>query len=177
MELLTNQLLMIGDQVSSNRMLDLIDNERNELERLTHYRPCREDKVSTFRTILGQSQIRKTKFGTTALVKHRSTLSRNRKDDKKEITCEDEQKNQEDAPKIKQITTVFDIIGLYKKNKNDGSKFNESHETSKENSAPKINLSKSHRVARTTVLMQSLKKGHVICTCESLDARCKVHNL
>ena len=177
MELLTNRLMMMAEQVNANHMVELIDNERIELERLRHYRPYREEKKSTFVAVTAQSQIRKSKFGNAVMAKHRSALSRNKKEESKENTNEDDQKNLEEGPKIKEITTVCDIWGLSKKMKNDGSKPNESNESSKENSAPKSNaFSKFRRAAKTTVLMESLKRGHAICTCESLDARCKVHD-
>ena len=166
MDLLTNRLSMMAEQIYENHMAELIDNERVELERFQHYRPCRG---TPFRSIATQNQVPISKFGN--LAKIRSSLSKNKKEGNKKNKHEDEQKNQDDVPKITAITTVCDIWGLSKKNKN------ESNQSSKENTAPKPNLSKFRRVARTTVLLESLKKGHDICTCESLDARCKLHDL
>ena len=178
MELLTNRLLMMAEQVSENHMVDLIDNERIELERLRNYRPYRKGMESNYRTIGAQSQIRKSKIGNTVLTKHRvnTAFHRNNKEENTENTNEDEQKNEEEGPKVKSVTTVCDIWGFSKKIKNDGSKLNESHESPTENPAPKINLGRFRKVARTTVLLESLKGGHAICTCENLDAHCKVHD-
>ena len=173
--MLTNRLIMMAEQVTADHMSELIDKERIELERLQYYRAYRGDKVPTFRTIAGQTQIRKTKFGVAALGKHRSALSRNRNDQNTQNAQEDGQQNQDDVPKIKELVTVCDIL-LSKKKKSDGSKFNESNESSKDSSAQKNNINKFRRAARTTVLMASLKNGHAICTCETLDARCKVHD-
>ena len=117
MELLTNRLMMMAEQVNANHMVELIDNERIELERLRHYRPYREEKKSTFVAVTAQSQIRKSKFGNAVMAKHRSALSRNKKEESKENTNEDDQKNLEEGPKIKEITTVCDIWGLSKKMK------------------------------------------------------------
>ena len=176
MELLTNRLVMMAERVTEIHMVEILDNERIELERLRLYRPCLEEKVLTFKTIAGRNQIRKSKFCKTVLEKKRLALSMNKNMEDNESTHEDEQKKDDDVPKIIEITTVCDIWGLSKKNKNESSKINEANESSKENCAPKSNLSKFRRVARTTVLLESLKGGHAICTCENLDARCKVHD-
>jgi hypothetical protein len=176
MELLTNRLVVMAEMVTESHMAELLDNERIELERLRLYSPCLEEKMLTFKTIAGRNQIRKSEFWNLSLEKKCLADLKNKKRDNKESTNEDEQKNYDDVPKIKEITTVCDIWGLSNKNKNEGSKVNESNESSKENSAPKSNVSKFRKVARTTVLLQSLKSGRAICTCESLDARCKVHD-
>ena len=65
MELLTNRLMMMAEQVHTNHMVELIDNERIELERLRHYRPysAGAGKESTFKAVASQNQIRKNKFG------------------------------------------------------------------------------------------------------------------
>ena len=177
MELLTHRLAMMAERVTENHMVELLDNERIELERLRLYQPCLERKVSSFKSIAGRNQIRKSKFCNTVLGKRRLALLKKRKEEDEEIIHEDEQKNHDDVPKIKEIITACDIWGLSKKNKNEKSKVNESNESPKENSAPKSQgFSKFRRAARTTVLLESLKSGHAICTCENLDARCKVHD-
>ena len=103
------------------------------------------------------TRVRKTKFGSAVC----QTQIR--------IKAEKEQTMEEEN--AKEITTAGDIWGVSNKSKN-----NESDESSKENFEPKPSLAKFRKAGKQIVLMEILKKGHDICTCENLDARCKVHD-
>ena len=167
MDLLTNRLIMITSQITANHMADLREMESLELKRVRDYKrsmkTLREEKVYSFKAIAAESQIRKTKFGNAVCLKQNS-LRRIKNEENKENTKQDE-----DA---KEITTAGNIWAAYKKNKNNGSKMNESNESP----APKTSLSKFRRAAKQTVLMETFKNGRSICTCEDLNAHCKVHD-
>ena len=173
MDLLTNRLVMITSQITANHMAVLREKESLELKRVTDYkramRTIREKNLYNFRETAAESQIRKTKFGN-AVCLNRNSLQRTKNEEKKENTKQDKQKSDEDT--AKEITTAGRIWGIYNKNHDNESKIDES----KESSAPKPKLNKFRRAARTTVLIETLKGGHSICTCENLNAHCKVHD-
>ena len=173
MDLLTNRLLVMAGQVADNQVAELIYNERLELERLRQRSP--REKMLYSKTLDAENQARRGNFTNTISAK-RLVISRKKKEENKYNAKEDGRTTQEGVPNVKEITTVCDILGIYKKHKNKGSKINESNEFSKETSASKVNFNKFRKAAKTTLLLERFKKGHVICTCESLDSRCKVHD-
>jgi hypothetical protein len=158
MHLLTNQLVMLSGEVTRKHMAGLREQERIEHKRVREInlkvRKIRETKVHTSKAIATKP---KTKFGNAVF--------------QSQIRIEAEEEQRKEEEKENEITTAGDIWGVSNKSKN-----NESDESSKENSVPNHSLAKFHKTARQIVLMEILKKGHDICTCENLDARCKVHD-
>ena len=58
---------------------------------------------------------------------------------------------------------------------NKTTKINDPNDSGDSNT-PKINVSKFRKAAKLTVLLESMKEGKAVCTCENLDARCKLHD-
>ena len=131
-----------------------------------------EENVYTSKAIAAESQLRKTKLGNAYWLLKQSSSKQTENEENKENTKQDEQKNEEGNANAKETTTAGRIGGVYKKNQNDGSKINELNESS----VPKPSLNKFRKAAKTTVLIQTLKSGRSICTCENLNAHCKVHD-
>jgi hypothetical protein len=161
MDLLTNQLVMLSEEVTRKHMANLREQERIELKRVRginlKMRKIRETKVYTFEAISTETQVQKTKLG--------NAVRRNQI----RIKAEEEQKKEEES--AKEIITAGDILGVSNKSKNI-----EFDESSKENFVQKPSLAKFRKAAKQIVLMEILKKGHDFCTCENLDATCKVHD-
>ena len=77
--------------------------------------------------------------------------------------------------KPKRLISLVNIWSGPKPIEADGDKDSEtSNEPPKEESKAK---NKFLKAAKLAVLISQVKKGHDICTCESLDAKCKVHDL
>ena len=92
MDLLTNRLIMITNQITANHMADLREKESLELKRVRDYRrsmkTIREENVYTFKAIAAQTQIRKTKFSNVVSLKQNS-LKRIKNEEDKENTTND----------------------------------------------------------------------------------------
>ena len=155
MDLLTNRLVMLSGQITIKHMAGLREKERIELKRVKDYkesmRKITETKVYTFKALASETQVRKSKFGNAVC---------------RTVKAEEEKKVEEEN--AKEITTAGDIWGVSNKSKN--------NESSKQDSVPNPSLAKFRKAAKQTILMEILKKGHDICTCENLDARCKIHD-
>jgi hypothetical protein len=155
------------------QVAELLDNEQFELERLRQRSP--RGKLLTSKTIPTENHARRGKFTNTLQVVG-SAVSWMKKEEKKCNARDYGKKSQEGVSNVTESTTACDIWITPRKIKNKGSKITESHESSKETSASKINSRKFRIAAKTTVLLEQFKQGHAICTCENLDARCKVHD-
>lgn len=165
MELLTDRLAMLVEQVAENQMAELINKERLQQQRIMER--SQREKMISFQQLAAANQARRTRKPIFAFKK---------KEEQKSEPKEEEQKTNDETPKVPKITAVCDIWGVSKKFKSKGGKAEESNEHTKADTPAKLNLSKFKKVAKMTVLMSSLKQGHEICTCENLDAKCKVHD-
>ena len=175
MELLTNRLVMLVEQVAENQMADLINKEKIQKQRLSE-RAQRETMLS-FELQAAENQARRSKKSSNLATLQRSTFTRSAFGglQKQAIKEKDQDKD------CTKITTVCDIWGLSKKVKeakegmNKTAKIDDQNDISDGNK-PKLNVSKFRKAAKLTVLLESMKEGKAVCTCENLDARCKLHD-
>ena len=164
MELLTHRLSMLVEQVSDHLMSEIINEERLQHERML--KETQRDKMLSFKQIALEEQNRR--------VMSRTTIAMKKKQD--DLKKSEELKKQQEATNPSKIKTVCDIWGLSKKAKVKGVKADESKEANKDTSASTTNIFKFRQAAKTAVLLKTMTKDRAICTCESLDARCKVHD-
>ena len=177
MELLTNRLVMLVEQVAENQMADLINKEKLQKQRISE-RAQRETMLS-FELQAAENQARRSKKTSNLATLQRSAFTRSAFGgnilQKQAIKEKDQDKD------CTKITTVCDIWGLSKKVKeakegmNKNSKIDDQNDFGDGNK-PKLNVSKFRKAAKLTVLLESMKEGKAVCTCENLDARCKVHD-
>ena len=177
MELLTNRLVMLVDQVAQNQMADLINKEKIQKQRISE-RAQRETMLS-FELQAAENQARRSKKSSNLATLQRSALTRSAFGgsvlQKQAIKEKDQDKD------CTKITTVCDIWGLSKKVKEAKEGMNKTTKKDDPNdigdsNQPKINVSKFRKAAKLTVLLESMKEGKAVCTCENLDARCKLHD-
>ena len=167
MELLTNRLARLAQQVAENQMAELINKENIQQERLLER--SQREKMLSFQAMAAQNQFRRNASSTVAFRK---------KEQQKRELKEKEQKPVESSSSVVKITTACDIWGLSKKTKTSQSnKEDDLKESDKETTATRLNFGKFRKVAKTMVLIESIKEGKAVCTCESLDAKCKVHDV
>lgn len=164
MELLTNRLILLVDQVSDNVMADIVNEERLQHERIAQY--TQRDKMLSFKQIAHDDYTRRNV--------NRTTLAWKKKQEEQKKN--EELKKQDVNAESTKIKTVCDIWGLSKKAKAKGNRDDDSKETTKDSSASAIKLTKFRQAAKTAVLLKAITKDRDICTCESLDTRCKVHD-
>jgi HJR/Mrr/RecB family endonuclease len=163
MESLTNRLKTLMDQIESNQMADLIEENRLNTER-----------------VMGHQQKEKhfTKNASESLLKlkqesyrysHGITFMKNYTNQKHIIAAEelDRQRKKDIFASIFSSPVPMKDIS----NKSNDSEV-ESNASGKKFS-PK---NKFLRVARLLVVHNSMKNGHTVCTCNSLDSKCKVHD-
>ena len=72
--------------------------------------------------------------------------------------------------------TVTSIWGLSKKPNDAINKAGAICENPKRSGKEEVAFNRFRSAARKTVLINSMKQGRLICTCESLDATCKLHD-
>lgn len=177
MDLLTNRLVMLVEQVAENQMVDLINKEKIQKQRISE-RSQRETMLS-FELQAAENQARRSKKSSNLATLQRSAL--NGSAFRGNILQKQAIKEKGQDKDCTKITTVCDIWGLSKKGKevkegmNKNSKIDDHNDISDSNK-PKLNVSKFRKAAKLTVLLESLKEGKAVCTCENLDARCKVHD-
>lgn len=161
MELLTNRLSMLAQQVAERQMAAIVNEDRIQHERLT--KQTQRDTMLAFKAISYEEQMGRRTFH----------LKKRQEEYKRNEELKKEEANKESA----KIKTVCDIWGLSKKVKAKGMKVEEPKDVSADSStSAAMNLVKFRKVAKTAVLLKTMTKGHDICTCESLDARCKIHD-
>ena len=164
MELLTHRLSMLVEQVAEQLMSEIVNEERLQHERIM--KQTQRDKMLSFKQIAHEEQTRRGVVRTTLALKKKQ----------EELKKIEELKRQEENANSVRIKTACDIWGLSKKAKARGTKADESKEMNKESSVSATNLGKFRQAAKTAVLLKTMTKDRAICTCESLDARCKVHD-
>ena len=164
MELLTNRLSMLVQQVADHQMDEIINEERSQHERMM--KQTQRDTMLSFKAMAQEEQMRRSVS--------RNTLNWKKRQD--EHKKNEEIKKQEAINEPSKIKTVCDIWGLSKKAKGKVMRAEEPKDSSKDSSNSAMNLVKFRQVAKTAVLLKTMTRGHDICTCESLDARCKVHD-
>ena len=158
MESLTERLSFLMKQISDDHINQLIMKNRLNNELMME----QEQKVNT----LQYNKFMKTKT-TCDKNKSISKMGRNL------ILKHHRQKTKEPA-KPKTLISLANIWSGQKSNKVNGDKDVEiSKETPKEEKTAKDKFLKAAKLA---VLISQVKKGHSICTCDSLDSKCKLHD-
>ena len=154
MELLTSRLTLMMNQVAESRMMDIIDQDRFEKQRMleSHQksRMLVYDTNDPFYNLQGQRQA--------------SVNRRPNRNKKKEEHAKAQRNEDNKAKKISTIVTIWgntrDQKGL---GKDDG------------NEKPK-GPNNFLKAAKMAAVISSVKFGRDICSCSSLDAKCAVHD-
>ena len=158
MELLTSRLTVMMNQVAENRMMDIIDQDRFEkqrmIERQQRSRMLAYNTNDPFYNLQEQRQ---------ASVDRRPT--RNKKREKEEKAKE---QSAEDN-KVKKISTLVTIWGNRPSRDQKGTVKDDNNEKTK-------GPNKFLKAAKMAAVISSVKFGRDICTCSSLDAKCAVHD-
>ena len=169
MELLTDRLAMLVEQVAENQMAELINKEKLQQQRIMER--SQREKMLSFQVMAAQNQERRTR---------RPTFNGKKRDERNDDIKKQEPKVNEEQMKlvtVAKVATVCDIWGSNKtKSKTD--KGDDTNDPTKQDTEPKPKPKPNlfRKIAKTTVLMGMLKQGHDICTCEDLNSKCKVHD-
>jgi len=158
MDLLTYRLSALMNQVAENQIAELIDRDKIQQQRLMEKE--QRSKMLSYKTSESFFQVKH----------HRNTSIRNMIAAKKK---EEERKAEQDAnnaEKIKKVATLSTIWGS-KKNLD---KNNE--KTNPKGPSTSAMTNKFQKAARFAALMSTVKQNRDLCTCESLDAKCKIHD-
>lgn len=172
MELLTYRLATLMDQVAENQIAELINKDR--LQKKLLMEQAQRQNMRSHQAIAALNQPKKFR---------RPMLSFKKKEEQKDIPKQDDLTNDEEKTKDPKIATIGSIWGLSKKSKdniNNGGGIDENPKTIDEKpkilAKEEVALSKFRKAGRITALICSIKQGREICTCESLDATCKIHD-
>ena len=187
MDSLTNRLSVLIDQVAENQIEELINHDRMQKERLMMEREQRAKmKISSKKAedmiYLMKHQPR---------VGNRDSLISNsistiaKQNDNQKSSSKPEGRDGGKSDAIKRVATLGSIWGSKKGVLEPASSVNGVDKKS----AIKMQTAKSEhevtsrstnnkfkKMAKFTVLLNSVKQGRDICTCESLDAKCKIHD-
>ena len=154
MELLTSRLTLMMNQVSESRMMDIIDQDRFEkqrmIERHQKSRMLSYDTNDPFYNLQEQRQ---------------ASVDRRKVRNKKKEEHAKAQRNEDN--KVKKISTLVTIWGNTRDQKGPG-KDDGTEKTKGPN--------KFLKAAKMAAVISSVKFGRDICTCSSLDAKCAVHD-
>ena len=158
MESLTERLAFLMKQVFDDQIDQLIIKNRQEKE----FAKEREQKLSVLQSM---------KF-----VKNKRTLDSNKQETRigKSMVHKKYEPKSNDDNKQNNTISLKNIWGGPKLSKNNCDKDEEVKETGTENESSA--KSKFLKAAKLAVLISQVKKDHNICTCESLDALCKIHD-
>ena len=179
MELLTDRLAILVEQVAEHQIEELINKEKLQQERLIQ-KSQRTDMLAFHRQYQESS--------TEARKARRLTLASNKRG-APDATKSSSNDGQSDGSKAsggpKKMATICSIWGLGALTKNKSNKTDQSgsggggsskQEEAKCDKSSKINMDKFRKAAKMTVVLNSLKQGIEVCTCEDLNTPCKVHD-
>ena len=156
MELLTSRLTLMMNQVSESRMMDIIDQDRFEkqrmIERHQKSRMLSYDTNDPFYNLQEQRQ---------------ASVDRRKVRNKKKEEHAKAQRNEDN--KVKKISTLVTIWGNRPSREQKGSIKDDNNEKPK-------GPNKFLKAAKMAAVISSVKFGRDICTCSSLDAKCAVHD-
>ena len=163
MESLTNRLIMLMKQIELNQIADLIEENRLENER-----NMRHEKI-------GKSFAQN---ASESLPTIKQDLKRGSKSiQHKKNSKEKKQINGDDMDRQKKLDKLGSIWNTSKTTNRMSTKSNNSGLISNPSDEKKCALQRKFlKVARVLVIVNSIKKGHTICTCSSLDSKCKLHD-
>lgn len=162
MDLLTYRLSALMNQVAENQIAELIDKDKIQQQRLMEKE--QRSKMLSFKT---------TSESFFQAKHHRPTSIRNLIAAKKKAKEEEERKAEEDAKnaeKIRKVATLSTIWGSKKNLDKNNDK------TNPKGPSTSAVTNKFQKAARFAALMSTVKQNRDLCTCESLDAKCKIHD-
>ena len=157
MELLTSRLTVMMNQVSESRMMEIIDQDRFEkqriIERQQRSRMLVYNTNDPFYNLQEQRQA----------VARRPTRNKKKEEQAKEQMAEDN--------KVKKISTIG-ALSLWGNRTSRDQKGTIKDDNNEKPKGP----NKFLKAAKMAAVISSVKFGRDICTCSSLDARCAVHD-
>ena len=165
MELLTDRLAALMKQVADNQIAELVNKDRLQKQRLVER--SQRTKMMSYQTVGVLNRPKQFR---------RPILSFQKKEEPKVVINQAAHTNVGERPTEPKIATIGSIWGISKKAKDNlptGGNIGEKPKRTEKEAAP---LNKFRKVAQMTVLINSIKQGRDICTCESLDAKCKIHD-
>ena len=159
MESLTERLAFLMNQIFDDQINQLIIKNRLEKELVRE----REQKVNVLQSMMHAKN------------KPAFEANKNEHKTKKNVVSKNINTSMNDNEKHKNAISLKNIWGGSKPVKSDSYKDENLNSTQPE----KENTSKDKfvKAAKLAVLISQVKKDHDICTCESLDAICKLHDL
>ena len=146
MELLTNRLSALMNEVAENQIAELVDKDREQKQRMVERE--QRSKMLSYKTTNTFAQFKPQR--NTAL---RGAFGKQRKD------------KEEKTEQVRKAATLATVWGSKQSKEDKVDKANE-----------KGDKKSFLKVAKLAVLMSSVTQGREICTCESLDAKCKIHD-
>ena len=163
MELLTDRLSFLMNQVAQNQIEEIVTMDKMQKQRLLEKE--QRSKMLSYKTAESLYHIKQ----------HRTSSIRGMISSRKKKEEQEEEENNEEnkaKPKIATLSSIWGAKKTFEKGAADKGGNTKSHKVEKVE-AP---TSKFKRAAKFAVLINSVKQGRDICTCESLDARCKIHD-
>ena len=157
MDLLTYRLSALMNQVAENQIAELIDKDKLQQQRFMEKE--QRAKMLSYKTSESFFQAKH----------HRHTSIRNLIAKKKEEEERAKQEKNENAEKIKKVATLSTIWGSKKS-------MEKTKESNSKGTNPSSMTNKFQKAARFAALMSTVKQNRELCTCESLDAKCKIHD-
>ena len=159
MDLLTYRLAALMNQVAENQISELIDKDKLQQQRfMEKEQRAKMLSYQTSETFFQAKQNRHTSI--------RNLIAKKREEEERA-----KQEKIENAEKIRKVATLSTIWGSKKTMDKTSEKFN-SKATNSSSSA----TNRFQKAAKFAALMSTVKQNRELCTCESLDAKCKVHD-
>ena len=158
MELLTDRLSFLMNQVAQNQIEEIVSKDKVQKQRLMEKQ--QRAKMLSFKTTESMYQVKQ----------HRNSSLRNLISSRKKAEEEEKMADENKANQIKKITAISSIWGAKKSFEKGAFGGNTKSPT------VAAATSKFQRAAKFAVLINSVKQGREICTCESLDSKCKIHD-
>ena len=158
MELLTSRLTVMMDQVSESRMMEIIDQDRFEKERIIERQ--QRSRMLAYNTNDPFYNLQEQRQASAA---RRPTRNKKKEEQAKEETPEDN--------KVKKISTLG-VLTLWGNRPSRDQKGNIKDDNNEKPKGP----NKFLKAAKMAAVISSVKFGRNICTCSSLDAKCAVHD-
>ena len=171
MELLTDRLSILVEQVAEHQIEELINKEKLQQQRIIG--GSQGEKFISYKAIAAANQAKRSKPTVVATKKNEEQQEEKKQDDKKD-----------EPAKTAKAATVNAIWGLAKmaasnhkndKNEKGADKGDKGKQATTQAANPmKPNAFKS--VAKKLVVFSALKGKRDVCTCEDLNSKCKVHD-
>ena len=156
---LTERLSFLMNQVAQNQIEEIISKDKLQKQQLME----KEERAKMLC------------YKTTESLYHHQSMKQHRNSNLRNLIPSRKKKDEpeeDEENKVKKITTLSSIWGAKKTFEKYPSEKGGSTKPQKVEPA----TSKFQKAAKFTVLINSMKQGRDVCTCESLDAKCKIHD-